>query len=99
TEHGRLVPLHAKNEVAVTNGDELVQRVHHLKEVERHDVERIDLERLLEHGPRARLVAGAQQMGAEVPQDARVVLVESQAASGEFNGLVEAVVVRGQLTG
>ncbi len=46
--------------------DELVQRVHHLQQVVGDDVVGMILERLLERRPSARLVAGAQQVRAEI---------------------------------
>ena len=98
-QHRRLVGVHAQDQIAVAHGDELVERVHHLQQVERQLVVRIDLERRLERGARRRLVAGAQQLQAEIAERLGVVRVQGQRAARQLHRLVEAVVVRGQVTG
>ena len=84
------------DDVAVAHGDELVQRVEHRQQVERDLVVRIVLERGFERGARLGFVAGAQQMGAEIGERARIA-VERQTFARQRHRLVEPVVVRGQL--
>ena len=74
-----------------STGHELVEVVHHLQQVEGHDVVGVLLERPLQRRARGRLVAGAQQVHPELGVGARVVRIELQRAPDEGDRLGKAV--------
>ena len=98
-QHRRLVLVHAQDQIAVAHGDELIEAIHHLQEVVGERVVRVGLERRLERRARARLVARAQQLDAEIGERAVVLRVERERAPRELHRFVEAIVVRGELAG
>ncbi len=63
-----LVLLELEDQIAVADGDELVERVQQVEHVLGRLVIRIELERGFERLPRAGLVAGAEQVRAEIGQ-------------------------------
>ena len=88
----RLVRVQADDEVAVTERLERIDRVEHREQVEGDDVVRICLERRLERAPRIGLVAGAQQMHAQIGIRPRAGRVDLERPSRQLNRLVEPVV-------
>ena len=65
-QHRRFLLVHAHDEIAVADRLELVEHVEHVQQVLGDGVERVGLERCLERGARRGLVAGAQQVQAEI---------------------------------
>ena len=94
-----LLRVEAHEGGAVGERLEVVERVEQAQQVERHDVVRIGREGALEHLARAGLVAGAQQVHAQVGLRARVVRVERDRLARQSRRLVETVAARGELAG
>ena len=80
--HAHLVGMQPNDQVAILDRLELVERVEHLEEVVRNNVVAVQLERLLQRGPRRRLVAGAQQVQAEVALGPRAVRLDLHRLAG-----------------
>ena len=93
----RLVRVEPHHNVAVADRDVLVDLVHHVQLVLGDPVERIRLECRLERDARARLVAGAEEVRAEVGLRAEVARVERQGPARQLDRFVEPVVARGQI--
>ena len=82
------------------DGDELVERVHHLQQVVGDDVERIDLERRFERGARAgSSPVRSRWMPRSAERCAGSAASSASARRVSADRLVEPVVVRGQLAG
>ena len=100
TEHRRLVLVHLQDDVvARLDRHELVERVHHLQQVERDHVEGIGLERRLERNARGGLITRSEQVQAEVSERPRAPRVELQGAARQRHRLLEPVVAGEQRSG
>ena len=93
-EDWRLVAMHFQDEIAIANGDELIQLVQHLEQVVGNPIERIGAKRAIESAPRAWLVARTHQMHAEIARRVTVGLIQRQRFLRKRHRLVEAVVAR-----
>ena len=81
--HADLAGIEAHDDVAVGDRHELVDRVEQVELIEGRLVERVSLERALQGHARARLVAGSQQVRAQIRVGARVLGVERQRTAHE----------------
>ena len=91
----RLVGMETDDEIPPLDGHELVEVVHHLQQIEGHDVVGVFLERPLQRHARCRFVTGAQQVHPQLGVGARVVRIELQRSPDEGDRLGKAVGPRG----
>ena len=94
---GASAGIQLEDDVAFADLDELVERVEQRQQVVGDQVVRVDLEGTVERQTRLRLVAGPHQVHAELGMRPRVRRVERHRFAREADGLVEAVVPRGEL--
>ncbi len=95
----RFVLVQPHDEIAVADGLELVERIEQAEQVEGDDVVRVDRERGVEGRARGGLVAGAQQLRAEVGERTRIARRQNQRPPCHQDGFVEPVVMGEQFAG
>ena len=98
-QHRGLVGMEPDDQVALLERLELVEGVEHLQQVEGDDVVRILLERPFQGPPRPRLVAGPEQVHAELGVAPRVGGIELQPPAHQRRRLLETVVAGGEVAG
>ncbi len=92
--HRGLVGMQPHDDVALGDGLELVEGVHHLEQVIRDDVERVGTERRLQRSAGGGLVSRAQQVQAQIGVGAGALLVDGQGSPRQLRRLGEAIVAR-----
>src|SRR4029453_18736310 len=96
-ENGSFFLVESENEVAVPDGHEGVEPVQHPEQIECWFVKRVELEGRFQSLPRRRLVAGPQQVEAEIRQRLRILRFELQSTTYKRYRFVEAVVACSKL--
>ena len=91
--------IEAKDEIAVGDRLELVERVEQRKRIERLLIKGIVLEGPFEGSARTGLVAGAEEMPAKICVGADVRFIDGQSATDQCRGFIEAIVARGVIAG